>query len=261
MAKKKYVDLAGLQEYDKGLKDSLSKLESKIINNTSKDEIVYIEIGDIDTFSQTAYDTAKSAIDSNKIVVMIDCETDRYIATSSDSHSISFSTMYGVCIWWNDTKKTEWVEYVSSNDFDKHTHNFNDLENKPNIETDDQDDKFSITDQNGNIIAEIDKNGVNSVDFLIKGKPMTKIFVGTQAEIDALIASNQIPIGSLVVVNGEYDGAIDGGSSGGSGGSGDSDGSSGVIPTVDTLENPTSDSPSFVMFEDSLYVLVDDEEE
>ena len=37
---KKYIDLPGLQDYDKGVKDALSKLSTKI--DTTK-EIVYIE--------------------------------------------------------------------------------------------------------------------------------------------------------------------------------------------------------------------------
>ena len=138
-----------------------------------------------------------------------------------------------------------------------HKHNYNDLENKPAIETDDQEDKLTIEDQNGNAIAEIDNKGVNSVDFLIKGKPITKIFVGTQAEYEAAYAKGEIPVGSVVILQeGEYDDSGEGGTGGD-----DSDGNNGVIPTVETLDDPTSDSPSFVMYEGELYVLVDDEEE
>ena len=59
-----------------------------------------------------------------------------------------------------------------------HNHDYNELENKPNIESSDSDDSLSIVDSKGNVIAKIDANGVDSVDFKINGVSIKDLIAG-----------------------------------------------------------------------------------
>ena len=66
-----------------------------------------------------------------------------------------------------------------------HTHDFNDLTNKPNI-TDDESGEFNLADPSGNIIFKVDANGAHTTNLMLNGKDVVVAINTAAAYIDEL---------------------------------------------------------------------------
>lgn len=76
------------------------------------------------------------------------------------------------------THVTNITNQINSKADADHTHDYEDLENKPNITTDEADDSFSIADSDGNIVAKVDEAGLKTTTIKVTDKATTLANIG-----------------------------------------------------------------------------------
>lgn len=245
---KKYLDLPGLQEYDAGVKDALSKKA-----NTS-DLANYLTVANASATYATKEDLANVSVD----IVVDDALSDT--STNPVQNKVITEEIQGLkedlnsCLTEEDLGNDQDI-YEAKEDLIPTCDAVNAYLNDFYLPKEDDGDSLTIADGAGNIVAQIDRSGINSIDYFVKGinisniyatiaslekylklsggsvtgdlsvagsflvggKPTARylgnnspyLFIGTTAEYEAANTAGTIPVGTIVIITDDDDNSSD----------------------------------------------------